>query len=365
MAAAMASISSSVAESPVRWPVAMTASASKKARSRVSSAMVRSAVMAWAPCLTWKSAKTLTSLGLEGGAVAEGLGGLALDQALVGDVGVGPLVDADEAGAGGGGDGEGGDGGVGEDVDAEGDVEGWRDAVGDDGEAGGGLGADVAGLAEGDVAVVLDDEAVHAAGRRGPRRRGGRRRGWRSCRRRGSAGRRGGAGRGSCRSAPCGVPKISPTALAGLSEIRRHARGSMRVHVIGNVAFDETLAVGEWPAPGASILCRPVAGRAGRQGAEPGGGAGAGRGGVRLVAGIGEDARGAAIRAALAAEPLALALVAMPGRATDCSIVLSAPDGDNCNITTTECAGALGPSEVRGGAGRGGGRATCCWCRGT
>ena len=32
---------------------------------------------------------------------------------------------------------------------------------------------------------------------------------------------------------------------------------------------------------------------------------------------------------------------------TDASIVLSAPDGDNCNITTTECAGALAPEAVR------------------
>ena len=36
-------------------------------------------------------------VGLRRGAVAQRLGGLALDQALVGDIGVGPLVDADEA----------------------------------------------------------------------------------------------------------------------------------------------------------------------------------------------------------------------------------------------------------------------------
>jgi len=121
----------------------------------------------------------------------------------------------------------------------------------------------------------------------------------------------------------------------------------MRVHVIGNVAFDETLAVGQWPVPGASILCRPVAGGPGGKGLNQAVALARAGVDVRLAAGIGEDARGAAIRAALAVEPLALALAAMPTRATDASIVLSAPDGDNCNITTTECAGALSPEAVR------------------
>src|SRR5439155_3910368 len=53
-------ISSRVAWSPVRWPVTMATSASKNSTSRVSSVMLRSAVMACAPCLTWTSAKILT-----------------------------------------------------------------------------------------------------------------------------------------------------------------------------------------------------------------------------------------------------------------------------------------------------------------
>jgi ribokinase len=121
----------------------------------------------------------------------------------------------------------------------------------------------------------------------------------------------------------------------------------MNVHVIGNVAFDETLAVGEWPMAGASILCRPVAGGPGGKGLNQAVAMARAGVAVRLVAGIGEDARGAAIRTALSAEPLALALLAAPGQPTDLSIVLSAPDGDNCNITTTECAGSLLPEAVR------------------
>lgn len=121
----------------------------------------------------------------------------------------------------------------------------------------------------------------------------------------------------------------------------------MRVHVIGNAAFDEALAVEEWPVPGASILCRPLASGPGGKGLNQAVALARAGVAVRLVAGVGEDARGAAVRAALAGEPLALGLVAMPGRATDASIVLGAPDGDNCNITTTECAGALSPEAVR------------------
>lgn len=120
----------------------------------------------------------------------------------------------------------------------------------------------------------------------------------------------------------------------------------MRVHVIGNAAVDEALAVEEWPTPGASILCRPQASGPGGKGLNQA--VVLARAGVaaRLVAGIGDDARGGAIRAALASEPLALGLVELPGKATDASLVLLTPDGDNCNITTTECAGALTPAGV-------------------
>lgn len=121
----------------------------------------------------------------------------------------------------------------------------------------------------------------------------------------------------------------------------------MHVHVIGNAAFDETLAVETWPVPGTSILCLPVAAGPGGKGLNQAVALARAGLSVRLVAGIGEDARGAAIRAALAAEPLALGLITMPGRSSDLSIVLSAPDGDNCNVTTTECAGALTPEAVR------------------
>jgi ribokinase len=118
----------------------------------------------------------------------------------------------------------------------------------------------------------------------------------------------------------------------------------MRVHVIGNAAFDEALAVETWPVPGASILCRPLARGPGGKGLNQAVALARSGMAVRLVAMIGDDPRGAAIRAALDGEPLDAWLPEIGGGATDASLVLSAPDGDNCNVTTAECAGALLPA---------------------
>ena len=121
----------------------------------------------------------------------------------------------------------------------------------------------------------------------------------------------------------------------------------MRVHVIGNAAFDEALAVEEWPRPGASILGRPLASGPGGKGLNQAVALARAGMAVRLVAALGADARGATLRAALEREPLALWLVEVVNGATDVSVVLRAPDGENCNVTATVCAGALGPEVVR------------------
>ena len=147
----------------MRWPVAMTASASKKTRSFTCSSTGRSATMAWAPCLTWASAKIADAVGAQPRAIAHRARRLALDEALIGDIGIGPLVDADEGGAGRAGDRERRDGGVGEHVDADRLAEVAADAVGDDRHVGRRLRADVVGLGERHVAMVLDDDAVAAA----------------------------------------------------------------------------------------------------------------------------------------------------------------------------------------------------------
>lgn len=115
----------------------------------------------------------------------------------------------------------------------------------------------------------------------------------------------------------------------------------MQAFVIGNVAIDETVAIADWPQPGASIL--------GAQTARDLGGKGCNQAVImarcglptRLVAAIGDDYRAAMIRDALAAQPLATELIELTGRISDYSMILTTPDGENRVITTNDCASHL------------------------
>ena len=117
----------------------------------------------------------------------------------------------------------------------------------------------------------------------------------------------------------------------------------MRAFVIGNVALDEAVTVQGLPAFGASIH-----GQAGRTDL---GGKGAnqaiilGRAGLpcRLCAAVGEDARAVDIRSRLAAEPIEVDLVEVAGVASDFSMILRTPSGDNAIITTNAAASGLTP----------------------
>ncbi len=116
----------------------------------------------------------------------------------------------------------------------------------------------------------------------------------------------------------------------------------MRAFVIGNVALDETLAVADLPQRGASIH--------GQAGLVDLGGKGAnqaivlGRAGVecRLVAAVGSDSRAGDIRLRLSVEPIAVDLVPVPGVASDLSIILRTPTGENAIVTTNAAALGLG-----------------------
>lgn len=120
----------------------------------------------------------------------------------------------------------------------------------------------------------------------------------------------------------------------------------MRAHVIGNVALDETIRVGDLPEPGASILgvelSRDLGGKGANQAAV------LGRAGLtcRLGAAIGRDTRGAEIRAALAGEPVEARLVELDGVRSDISIILMSEAGENAIVTTNEAASGLGPAEA-------------------
>jgi len=115
----------------------------------------------------------------------------------------------------------------------------------------------------------------------------------------------------------------------------------MRVHVIGNVVIDETIKVTSMPQVGASIL--------GQSGTISLGGKGAnqamvlGRSGLDtcFVSAIGEDARAALIHNRLRQEPIDVHLVTLAGHASDFSIILTTPDGENAIVTTHDCANSL------------------------
>jgi ribokinase len=117
----------------------------------------------------------------------------------------------------------------------------------------------------------------------------------------------------------------------------------MRAFVIGNVAIDETVAVVDLPARGASIH--------GQAGLRDLGGKGAnqaivlGRAGVRcrLGSAVGDDARADEIRSRLAVEPIEVSLETVPGAGSDFSIILSTQSGDNAVITANAAASGLAP----------------------
>ncbi len=117
----------------------------------------------------------------------------------------------------------------------------------------------------------------------------------------------------------------------------------MRAFVIGNVALDEAMTVAEPPTFGASIHAQAVGIDLGGKGANQA--IVLGRAGVRcrLCAAVGEDSRADDIRSRLGAEPLEVDLVRIAGVASDFSIILRIPSGDNAVITTNAAASGLTP----------------------
>ncbi len=120
----------------------------------------------------------------------------------------------------------------------------------------------------------------------------------------------------------------------------------MRAFVIGNAALDETLLVAAMPAPGASVhgngLSHDLGGKAVNQAVV------LARAGIlcRLVAAVGDDARGAEISTLLAREPVEARLLVQAGIASDRSLILMAQGGENVVVTTTAAADALDPVQA-------------------
>ncbi len=117
------------------------------------------------------------------------------------------------------------------------------------------------------------------------------------------------------------------------------------VHVLGNAALDETFRVGGLPRPGESVLAAEAGRGLGGKGANVA--VALARAGVpvRLVAALGRDEAGGALRALLEAEGLAGALRTV-GAPTDRSLILVDEGGENVVVTTQAAALALDPAAI-------------------
>ncbi|WP_222183382.1 PfkB family carbohydrate kinase [Geminicoccus harenae] len=109
-----------------------------------------------------------------------------------------------------------------------------------------------------------------------------------------------------------------------------------RLLVLGNAALDLALRLPRLPLPGETLLADGQAGDVGGKGLNQA--VAAGRCGVpvRLATALGTDAKGQRIRAALAAEGLAVEVLRSVEAPTDRSIVLVGADGQNMIVTTAD-----------------------------
>lgn len=115
-----------------------------------------------------------------------------------------------------------------------------------------------------------------------------------------------------------------------------------RVLVLGNAGIDIVLPVPRLPRPGETLVGGEAARAPGGKGLNQAVMAARAGAEVHLLAPLGDDADGAAVAAALAREPIARLSLPRPGPGTDLSVILVAPDGENCIVTSGACADALG-----------------------
>jgi ribokinase len=115
----------------------------------------------------------------------------------------------------------------------------------------------------------------------------------------------------------------------------------LRLLVLGNAAVDRSFSVPRLPMPGETVLAagrRPETGGKGLNQAVTAARAGAA---TRLVAAIGADAGGELIRMHLVAEGIAADGLHVAEAATDESIVLVTPEGENVIVSTAAAAARL------------------------
>ncbi|MCQ0989260.1 PfkB family carbohydrate kinase [Jiella marina] len=110
----------------------------------------------------------------------------------------------------------------------------------------------------------------------------------------------------------------------------------MVIHVIGNVGIDETFVIEALPTPGESILGRSVMRDMGGKGANQAVVLTRAGLSVRFVSACGRDERGDEILGMLASEGCETEAILRRDVASDVSVILSLPAGENSVITTTE-----------------------------
>lgn len=114
-----------------------------------------------------------------------------------------------------------------------------------------------------------------------------------------------------------------------------------RVLVLGNAGIDLVMPVPRLPRPGETLMGGEVVRAPGGKGLNQAVIAARAGAEVHLLAPLGGDSDGAAVAAALAREPIARLELPRPGPGTDLSVILVAPDGENCIVTSGACADAL------------------------
>jgi ribokinase len=127
--------------------------------------------------------------------------------------------------------------------------------------------------------------------------------------------------------------------------MKRCNESERRAYVFGNAAIDEVFLVRDLPAPGESVL--------GTVGHTDLGGKGANQAialsrtghPTTFVTAVGVDRNAFKIREAIAREAIEAVFLERPELATDRSVILAQPSGDNMIITTNDCAASISVAE--------------------
>ncbi|MCP9948587.1 ribokinase [Actinomadura madurae] len=119
------------------------------------------------------------------------------------------------------------------------------------------------------------------------------------------------------------------------------------VVVVGSVNADLVVGVERRPAPGETVLGSDLATHPGGKGANQAVAAARLGGRAGIVGRVGDDGHGALLRAALAADGVALDhLVTTPDAPTGVALITVGPDGDNSIIVSPGANARLGPGDV-------------------